>query len=313
MIMKRLWTVLLLLPALGFGQDTVTVTPPRPTGQDWLTLQLYNTGHNCCTQYHNLRSSNADSAIYLSYEVENAVNGCDCIPGKWAAFNTTPLYPGRYNIYRVETPYCAQEPCPVYKIAPQLVGEFTVTGPTGPDTFTVRRSGKTCMTEPCPYLEVINQRTGDTTPVAAAQDTSGQYVCIFCKYMIPWLDEGLPVRGYFHTDSLAGWTQRDTVFAVTEVLASVRIQNPELLPAVSSSGFLVFPNPLSNRAVVSLDRNRGSWYFSLYNISGKTVIPWTRTAVRSKELDFGKFPQGVYVIKARAGTRLYNKRILIQR
>jgi hypothetical protein len=210
--------LLICLHTLSTAAD-LTVNPQQPSGRDWVTFELYNANHNCCTKYHNQQASVSDNAIYLTYEVEDAVNSCECSNGATVSFSSSPLYPGKYRVYKVETPYCDQEPCPEDALIQVLLGEITVSDPSEDATYRVERTGIACFTEPCGHLRIIHQETGDTVLVAGARDTSGQYICIYCRYIIPWLDNGQLVKGYFHTDSLARWVSRGPVFSVTEIVA----------------------------------------------------------------------------------------------
>ena len=126
-----------------------------------------------------------DTAIYLQYEVEDAINQCKCISGVTTDFSASPVYPGTYRVYKVEFPYCPQEPCPDYALIPMHVGEVTISDPSSNDTYMVERTGNTCKTEPCDYLRVINLNTGDTALVAGA----------LAKWILPGEDPG----GFFVT------------------------------------------------------------------------------------------------------------------
>jgi hypothetical protein len=130
--------------ALG-TKDTVYVTPVRPTIKDSITFDLFNFNHNCCAVYSNKVISVQDTAIYLSYTIDDPVpSPCMClVAGSSTQFKSAPLKAGTYGIYKAESPYCAPgTACPAIKIAPQRVGNVTVTDPSSVRAPSAPAAGK---------------------------------------------------------------------------------------------------------------------------------------------------------------------------
>ncbi|MFC1584128.1 T9SS type A sorting domain-containing protein [Fibrobacterota bacterium] len=295
--------ILFCIFSFASAAGELTVTPASPDGQDWLVFQLSNPGHNCCTIYHNLHTSLTDTGIYLSYEVEGAINACDCPSGAEVSFSSPPLYPEIYQVFQVEVPYCDTEPYPEVRPLPVQVGEVMVTDPSGDETYRLERSGYACLTEPCGHIRAVNQETGDTTMAAAVRDTSGQYACLACRMIIPWLDEVLAVRGYFYTDSLEGWITRGASFAITEIVSGASSSDSLVIrpqqPTVSDSiGFNLFMEILScctdwNSDSVTVSHNRITLYYSQPLVDCMCVAFWHMSRA---DYIIGPAPPGAYSI-----------------
>lgn len=132
-----LFCLLCLLPTLKTNaqgsNDTVTVTPQKPTFLDSLHFNLYNAGHCCCTQYYSKNVSVIDTTIMLSYQYDDSLCMlCLCLAaGSHTLFACGPQKAGKYGIYKAESMYCPPgQVCPLGPVMIKRVGEVTVDVPT---------------------------------------------------------------------------------------------------------------------------------------------------------------------------------------
>lgn len=114
------------------SNDTVTVTPQKPTFLDSLHFDLYNASRCCCTQYYSKNVSVTDTVITLSYEYNDSLCMlCLClVAGSRTQFACGPQKAGKYSIYKTESKYCPGPICPAGPIMIKRVGEVTVYAPT---------------------------------------------------------------------------------------------------------------------------------------------------------------------------------------
>jgi hypothetical protein len=155
-------------------KDTVVVTPATPTTKDSIAFRLFNASHCCCTIYRDNAVSTNDTAIFLSYSVdETPCLRCECFTaGSWTDFATAPLKAGIYGIYRSESPYCAPPgPCPPYVLRPVRVGSVIVSGSTA---VTARR---VVAHTTVPRAEVFDLR-GATIHTGNGREAASRGVCV---------------------------------------------------------------------------------------------------------------------------------------
>lgn len=132
-----LFCLLCLLPAFKTNaqgsNDTVTVTPQKPTFLDSLHFDLYNASHCCCTQYYSKNVSVSDTTIMLSFQYDDSLCMlCLCLAaGSHTQFASGPQKAGKYGIYKAESMYCPPgQVCPLGPVMIKRVGEVTVYAPT---------------------------------------------------------------------------------------------------------------------------------------------------------------------------------------
>jgi hypothetical protein len=152
--MKILACIMMLLPCLAFGSDTVLCMPEKPTTADTIKFRLFTEDYCCCAQFSSTGAGVSDSAIYLSYTAFILpCKTCICLlPGAWIEFYSTPLKAGTYTIYEMKPYYCPPgQICLAVMPPPLKVGKVTV---TSAPTKTIRE--KTCL--PSPGFSTIHRR-----------------------------------------------------------------------------------------------------------------------------------------------------------
>ena len=132
-----LFCLLCLFSALNVNaqgsNDTVTVSPQKPTFLDSLHFDLYNASRCCCTRYYSKNVSVTDTTIMLSFQYDDSLCMlCDClVAGNHTQFACGSQKAGKYGIYKAESMYCPPGTvCPLGPVMIKRVGEVTVYAPT---------------------------------------------------------------------------------------------------------------------------------------------------------------------------------------
>jgi hypothetical protein len=113
--------------------DTVTVTPPKPTFLDSLHFDLFNASYCCCTKYYYKSVTVSDTMIMLVFQYDDSpCLACRCpLPGSHTQFVLGPQKAGKYGIYKTESMYCPPGTiCAYGPIIIERVGEIVVYAPT---------------------------------------------------------------------------------------------------------------------------------------------------------------------------------------
>jgi hypothetical protein len=146
--MHKTFLAALLMGTAVWAGDSVWTEPAEPTTADSVVFHLFNENLCCCTQYHNVSLSVVDTTIMLGFEADaRRCSVCYCIvAGSWVEFTSAPLAAGTYGVYKAQSMYCPPgEDCPAVVIAPERVGELTVTGSTAAQGNIASRRAHTVM------------------------------------------------------------------------------------------------------------------------------------------------------------------------
>jgi hypothetical protein len=317
-----------LLSQLLYSQQSIysiTTDPSKPTEADRIVITLINQSHNCCVNYDSQTVVLDGSKIYLFYSASNVNNACMCPSPGMTTFDTDPLSPGTYEVYVVE----AGKHCPPGLVcidimpSPEKAGEITLTGKPTYGTYMIDRNQITCFVDPCRYFKVYaaDVKEPDTLTVSGVKDTAGDYVCVFCRVFIPWIDGDIAVKGYFDTDSLTGWVYRDTVFVVTEIMYNVHGINYAGKNTGLEDPVAVYPNPFSKSVFFEIRTANSELrdiQLTIYDIYGKLVQQLDNRGSHSVER-FSSYawealnkPAGIYILKLRAGNRIWTRKLVLR-
>ena len=117
------------------------------------------------------------------------------------------------------------------------------------------------------------------------------------------IEEGGPLRCY--EDFLFGSYKLDTNIQCDQFITG--IDNPEIL----TDSFLAYPNPTINDLIIEF-KNLLEIKFSVivFNVFGQQKTEIINSEAMQTELDFSKFPQGIYYVKIYCAQQIVIKKII---